>query len=181
MVSLVGEMDTELTGARIALRSMIEAAASTKPGPGITNNGLIRRTLAGRAAIRTVEKAMEVVGGGSFYRRLGLERLFRDIQGRASTRFRTSGSYATRGVSPSGSTSTASRTRRLGDHPASCAKSGVGLGSSCVIRSGMVRFRSAICVPLLAAFVRLVSGQFNRAMALRHLVRRTYVEYAVEV
>jgi alkylation response protein AidB-like acyl-CoA dehydrogenase len=39
------------------------------------------RTLAGRAAIRTVEKAMEVVGGGSFYRRLGLERLFRDIQG----------------------------------------------------------------------------------------------------
>ena len=81
MVSLVGEMDTELTGVRIALRSMIEAAASTKPGPGITNNGLIRRTLAGRAAIRTVEKAMEVVGGGSFYRRLGLERLFRDIQG----------------------------------------------------------------------------------------------------
>lgn len=81
MVSLVGEMDTELATARLALRAMIEIAACTKPGPEITNDGLIRRTLAGRAAIRTVEKAMEVVGGGAFYRRLGLERLFRDIQG----------------------------------------------------------------------------------------------------
>ena len=81
VVSLVGEMDTELAAARIALRAMIEAAASTKPGPGTTNDCLIRRTLAGRSAIRTVEKAMEVVGGASFYRRLGLERLFRDVQG----------------------------------------------------------------------------------------------------
>jgi alkylation response protein AidB-like acyl-CoA dehydrogenase len=81
VVSLVGEMDTELAAARIALRAMIEAAANTQPGPGTTNDSLIRRTLAGRAAIRTVEKAMEVVGGGSFYRRLGLERLFRDVQG----------------------------------------------------------------------------------------------------
>jgi alkylation response protein AidB-like acyl-CoA dehydrogenase len=28
-----------------------------------------------------VEKAMEVTGGGSFYRAAGLERLFRDVQG----------------------------------------------------------------------------------------------------
>ena len=39
------------------------------------------RTLAGRHAIRTVEKAMEVVGGASFFRHLGLERMFRDVQG----------------------------------------------------------------------------------------------------
>jgi acyl-CoA dehydrogenase len=39
------------------------------------------RTIAGRAVIRTVEKAMEVVGGASFFRVLGLERLFRDVQG----------------------------------------------------------------------------------------------------
>jgi acyl-CoA dehydrogenase len=31
-------------------------------------------------AIRTVEKAMEVVGESSFYRSLGLERLYRDVQ-----------------------------------------------------------------------------------------------------
>ncbi|MGH7391753.1 MAG: acyl-CoA dehydrogenase family protein [Candidatus Rokuibacteriota bacterium] len=78
---LVGEMDTELATARLALRAMIDAAASARPGPETTNDSLIARTLAGRAAIRTVEKAMEVAGGGSFYRRLGLERLFRDVQG----------------------------------------------------------------------------------------------------
>jgi alkylation response protein AidB-like acyl-CoA dehydrogenase len=39
------------------------------------------RALVGRAAIRAVEKAMEVVGGASLYRDLGLERRFRDIQG----------------------------------------------------------------------------------------------------
>jgi alkylation response protein AidB-like acyl-CoA dehydrogenase len=42
---------------------------------------LIGWTLAGQAAIRTVERAMEVASGASFYRRLGLERAFRDMQG----------------------------------------------------------------------------------------------------
>jgi acyl-CoA dehydrogenase len=42
---------------------------------------VIGRTLTGQAAIRTVERAMEVAGGASFYRRIGLERAFRDIQG----------------------------------------------------------------------------------------------------
>jgi len=41
---------------------------------------MIGRTLAGRSAIRTVEKALEVAGGRSFYRSLKLERLFRDVQ-----------------------------------------------------------------------------------------------------
>jgi alkylation response protein AidB-like acyl-CoA dehydrogenase len=81
VVSLVGEMDTELATARLALGAMIESAAHAAPEPKTTNDGLIARTVAGRAAIRTVEKAMEVVGGAAFYRRLGLERLFRDVQG----------------------------------------------------------------------------------------------------
>ena len=37
--------------------------------------------MAGRAAIRTVEIAMEVAAGAGFFRDLGLERLFRDVQG----------------------------------------------------------------------------------------------------
>ena len=37
-------------------------------------------TTAARAVILTVEKAMEVVGG-AFFRSLGLERLWRDVQG----------------------------------------------------------------------------------------------------
>jgi alkylation response protein AidB-like acyl-CoA dehydrogenase len=79
--ALVGEMDNELAAARMALRHMIDAAATSSIGAETTNAVLIGRTLAGRAAIRTVEKAMEVVGGASFFRALGLERLFRDVQG----------------------------------------------------------------------------------------------------
>jgi acyl-CoA dehydrogenase len=73
-------MENELATARMALRHMIDAAATASIGPESTNEVLIGRTLAGRAAIRTVEKAMEVVGGASFFRPLGLERLFRDVQ-----------------------------------------------------------------------------------------------------
>ena len=78
---LVGLMETELVTARMALRQMIDAAASGHMGPETTNEVLIGRTVAGRAAIRTVEMAMEVTAGAGFFRDLGLERLFRDVQG----------------------------------------------------------------------------------------------------
>ena len=42
---------------------------------------MIGRAVTGRAAIRTVEAAMELASGAGFYRDLGLERLFRDVQG----------------------------------------------------------------------------------------------------
>ena len=74
VIALVGEMDTELATARLALGAMIEHAAHGKPEPQTTNDNLIGRTLAGRAAIRTVEKAMEVVGGASFYRKWDFHR-----------------------------------------------------------------------------------------------------------
>jgi acyl-CoA dehydrogenase len=80
MALLVGEMDNELAGARLALDRMIALAAEAEPGPETTNEIVIGRTLAGRAAIRTVEKALEVAGGAGFYRSLGLERIFRDVQ-----------------------------------------------------------------------------------------------------
>jgi alkylation response protein AidB-like acyl-CoA dehydrogenase len=78
--ALVGEMDNELAAARMAVRHMIDIADTDRIGPDETNQVLIGRTLAGRAAIRAVEKAMEVTGGPGFYRALGLERLFRDVQ-----------------------------------------------------------------------------------------------------
>jgi acyl-CoA dehydrogenase len=40
-----------------------------------------RKTNVANACIATVSKAMEVVGGQAFYRSLGLEQLFRDVQG----------------------------------------------------------------------------------------------------
>jgi alkylation response protein AidB-like acyl-CoA dehydrogenase len=81
LLALVGEMENELSVARLALRSMIDNAASPRFSKETTNVAMTGRTLAGRHAIRTVEKAMEVVGGASFFRRLGLERMFRDVQG----------------------------------------------------------------------------------------------------
>jgi acyl-CoA dehydrogenase len=76
-----GLMDTELATARMALRQMLDAAASGEIGVETTNAVLIGRTVAGAAAIRTVDVAMEVAGGAGFFRDLGLERLFRDVQG----------------------------------------------------------------------------------------------------
>ncbi len=77
---LAGEMENELRTAQIALESSIDMAATGTPGPELTNEILIRRTLAGNAAIRTVEKAMELAGGAAYFRSSGLERLFRDVQ-----------------------------------------------------------------------------------------------------
>ncbi|MGE0748047.1 MAG: acyl-CoA dehydrogenase family protein [Rhodospirillales bacterium] len=77
----VGEMENQHALATLALESMIATAVSTEPGPAATNAIHIRRALAGRAAVATVEKAMEVIGGGAYFRRAGVERLFRDVQG----------------------------------------------------------------------------------------------------
>jgi acyl-CoA dehydrogenase len=78
---LAGEMHNELAMARMALADMIANAASLEPGPAATSRALTGRTLAGQAAIRTVEKAMALAGGAAMYRARGLERLFRDVQG----------------------------------------------------------------------------------------------------
>lgn len=78
---LAGEMENELTAAQLALRHMLDAAAQGPMGPETTGKVLIGRTLVAHAAIKTVERAMEVAGGAGFYRSLGLERLFRDVQG----------------------------------------------------------------------------------------------------
>jgi acyl-CoA dehydrogenase len=78
---LVGRMENELAVARMALRQMIDAAAAGRPGVETTNEVMIGRAVAGRSAIRTAEAAMELASGAGFYRSLGLERLFRDVQG----------------------------------------------------------------------------------------------------
>ena len=80
LVQLVGEMENAFTGAEIALADAIRIAQSEKPGPATTSRALVRRTIIGQSAIRTAELAMEIVGGASFYRSVGLERAFRDVQ-----------------------------------------------------------------------------------------------------
>lgn len=80
LVQIVGEMDTELAAARLALADMVACPAGDEPGADATNRIFMGRTLVARSAIRTVEKAMEAAGGGAFYRKVGLERIWRDIQ-----------------------------------------------------------------------------------------------------
>jgi alkylation response protein AidB-like acyl-CoA dehydrogenase len=79
-ISLVGRMDTELEGARMAVESMLAAVRLNAPSAQTVNAVMIGKALATRHAIAAVELAMEVAGGAGFYRAAGLERRFRDIQ-----------------------------------------------------------------------------------------------------
>jgi alkylation response protein AidB-like acyl-CoA dehydrogenase len=81
MALQVGEMENQIITAQVLVENMIALAASAKPGPEATSAMLARRTVVAAACIRAVEKALDVSGGGGFYRSAGLERCFRDIQG----------------------------------------------------------------------------------------------------
>jgi alkylation response protein AidB-like acyl-CoA dehydrogenase len=80
---LIGEMTNALVTAQMALQGMIAITDNYDFAPvdATANAIFIRKTILARAAITTVAKAMEVVGGSSLYRNVGLERLFRDVQG----------------------------------------------------------------------------------------------------
>jgi len=80
---LVGEMNNSLTAAEVQWSDMIRIANNFDFDPlnRLGHEVLTRKTNVAEACIRTVEKAMEVVGGQAYYRNLGLEKLFRDVQG----------------------------------------------------------------------------------------------------
>ncbi len=77
----VGRLENAFTRAEIAWERMIAIAEKEQPGPDRTSRMATARTLTGEAAIETVERAMEVVGGLAFTRQTPLERAFRDVQG----------------------------------------------------------------------------------------------------
>ena len=77
---LAGEVDSELAVARMGWERMVELGNSAPPRPETTSAMFIVRQLVARTSIRTVEKAIETVGGRSFYRSMALERMFRDVQ-----------------------------------------------------------------------------------------------------
>lgn len=78
---LVGEMENAFAAAEMALERMIATAEMAAPSPATTSRTMVARALAGEGSIATVERAMEIAGGASFYRGKGLERAFRDVQG----------------------------------------------------------------------------------------------------
>jgi alkylation response protein AidB-like acyl-CoA dehydrogenase len=80
-IEAIGALDTELTATRIALNSMVAFAETAQPGPETTNTVFIHRALVGRHAMKTVDLALEATGGAGYFRSLGLERLYRDVQG----------------------------------------------------------------------------------------------------
>jgi alkylation response protein AidB-like acyl-CoA dehydrogenase len=77
----IGEMENQLAMAQLAHADWIACAAAGKPGRESTNRSMINRTLVARGVLGTVDAAMNVAGGAAFYRRFGLEQLFRDAQG----------------------------------------------------------------------------------------------------
>ena len=80
LAMLVGEMDNALLSAELAWQRLVEIAEGEDPGPKTTADAMACRTLIAKGTIAAVEKALEVAGGGAFYRKSPLERAFRDIQ-----------------------------------------------------------------------------------------------------
>jgi alkylation response protein AidB-like acyl-CoA dehydrogenase len=78
---MVGGLDNELTAAKLALQHMISTATVSQPSFETTNQVMTGRTLVAKAALNVADQAMEIAGGSAFYRKLGLEKLFRDVQG----------------------------------------------------------------------------------------------------
>lgn len=80
---LLGEMNTMLVTAQLAVQNMVDLCDDYgfEPTVHTANAVLTRKTIVANTCIQTVEKAFEVVGGGAFFRSLGLERLLRDAHG----------------------------------------------------------------------------------------------------
>lgn len=81
LLDLAGRMETSLRAAQLAHRWMIETVERNAPSAETVNEVMIGRSLVAKHGIAAVELAMELAGGSGFYRSLGLERRFRDIQG----------------------------------------------------------------------------------------------------
>ncbi len=80
MPQLVGELENNLTAARLALDSMttLSADLAFEPSNELTSAMLVRKTLVANAVIATTAKALEVAGGSGYLRGSGIERLLRD-------------------------------------------------------------------------------------------------------
>jgi alkylation response protein AidB-like acyl-CoA dehydrogenase len=78
---LAGELENQLRGAQLAVREMRDIADNAEPSMETTNRVFIARALAERGSIGATERAFQLSSGAGFFRKSGLERLFRDVQG----------------------------------------------------------------------------------------------------
>ena len=81
--SVLGEMENQLTAARLAWDGLVRGAANYAFEPSLeqANDALKMKTLGARACMAAVDRASEAGGGATFGKRSGFERLFRDVQG----------------------------------------------------------------------------------------------------
>lgn len=80
LVDLAGAADNALATAQLALGDMFTAAAGNAPGPATTRRVMQGRALVAGSVLEVVALALEIGGGGAFYRDAALERRFRDAQ-----------------------------------------------------------------------------------------------------
>lgn len=83
LLQSLGELENALATTRMAFKDLTDNTNGYDFEPVVerANRALISKTITTNAAIKTVHKALEVVGGSGLYRRHDLERLLRDIQG----------------------------------------------------------------------------------------------------
>jgi alkylation response protein AidB-like acyl-CoA dehydrogenase len=79
----IGEMESALALAQMTHDSMTALANEYDFAPSVdrANAVLVRKPFLARTLRDVVQKAMEAVGGGAYFRRLGIERLLRDVTG----------------------------------------------------------------------------------------------------
>ncbi|MEJ8574818.1 acyl-CoA dehydrogenase family protein [Microbaculum marinum] len=80
---LLGELTNCLTAAQIAADDMVRLAndLAFDMDLDVANAMLVRKTIVAERVLATAEKALETAGGAGFFRKLGLERLVRDVHG----------------------------------------------------------------------------------------------------
>jgi acyl-CoA dehydrogenase len=77
-----GQLENALITAELAFNDMVRLAGNCDFAPSLDNSNaqLVRKTILTRAVKETVERAVELVGGGGFYNKLPFERMWRDVQ-----------------------------------------------------------------------------------------------------
>lgn len=78
----LGELYNQLTKARVLHKDMIRLAndLNIKPTDNLSMEILTRKSLVAQACMDTVNHAMSAMGGKAYYKKSGLEKLFRDVQ-----------------------------------------------------------------------------------------------------
>jgi alkylation response protein AidB-like acyl-CoA dehydrogenase len=81
--SALGELENTITTAQLAFRDMIALANNYDftPDPERASRVLVRKTIAANAILESVDRAVNLVGGRSLFKREPIERALRDVQG----------------------------------------------------------------------------------------------------